>query len=114
MHAEQGSIAAHPAVRAHRSVPIRFQPRLMPPARRSLVGNIFADEIVACMIEARRPTSLEIQRVAARIWSEVQAGRARIAWRDVMPGCRRYHRIIAAARAALGDRNEAGSEEKTP
>jgi len=114
MHAEQGSIVAVATIRADPAVPLRFQPRLMPPARRSLVGNIFAEEIVACMIEARRPTSLEIQAVAARIWAEVQAGGPRIAWRDIVPGCRRYHRMIAAARAALGARNAAGSEEKTP
>ena len=114
MHAEHGSIAAAATLRAHRSVPMVIQPRLMAPTRRSLVGNIFADEIIVCMIEARRPTGLEIQKVAARMWAESQAGGPSIAWRDVVPGCRRYHRMIAAARAALGDRKEGGSEPKPP
>lgn len=114
MHAEQGSIAAAAPFRVHRPLPMVIQPRLMAPARRSLIGNIFADEIVACMVEARRPTAAEVQKVAARIWAEVQVGDPLISWRELVPGCGRYRRMIAAARAALGDRKQAGSELKPP
>ncbi len=114
MLAEQGTTDPAATVRADWSLPIQFQPRLLPPARRSLVGNIFAEEIVVCMSDARRPTRREIQIVAAKIWADIQAGSARLAWRDIVPGCRRYQRMIAAARAALGDRQDEAGEGKPP
>lgn len=114
MYADHGSTAATATVRAQRPVARGIQSRPVPPAGRSLVGDVFADEIIACMIEGRRPASVEIRAVAARIWAEVQIGGPRMAWRDVVPGCRRHHQMIAAARAALGDRKEARLEEIPP
>jgi hypothetical protein len=114
MHAEHGSIMPPATHRVHRSLPAVIQRPPMATGRRSLIGNIFADEIVACMAEARRPTPAEVQRVAARIWSEVQAGEPWIAWRKLVPGCGRYRRMIAAARAALGDRNDGRRGDKPP
>jgi hypothetical protein len=41
--------------------------------------------------------------VAARIWRDIQYDGPKIPWGDIVPGCRRHRRMIAAARAALGD-----------
>lgn len=73
------------------------------PAKRSFAGNL-ADEIVLCLVEGRHPAGHEVDAVAARIWRDIQTGGPKIPWRDIVPGCRRHQRIIAAARAALGDR----------
>jgi hypothetical protein len=79
------------------------QLQLPPPPKRSWIDAIFAEEIVRCMIEAQRPTRDEVDRVAARIWSEIQDGGVRIAWRDLLPGSKFHRQMVAAARAALGD-----------
>ena len=104
MCAEKGSTNSASVVRPVRLLPVRFQPFLLAPTRRPLVGNTISEAIVMCMIEARRPTNHEVQAVAAKIWRDVQAGSSKIPWRDIVPGCARYRRMIAVACVALGDR----------
>jgi hypothetical protein len=84
------------------------------PPRRSRLDPIFADEIVLCMNEARRPTPQEIDRIAARIWNDFQTGLARVGWRDVVPGSQRHRQMVAAARAALGDPANRNIERRPP
>jgi hypothetical protein len=77
--------------------------RVPAPARRSWLPHIFADEIVLCMNQARRPTLQEVDGIAAKIWNDFQTGRAKIGWRDIAPGSQCHRQMVAAARAALGD-----------
>lgn len=86
-------------------------PQLLTPPKRSRLAHIFAEEIVACMVEARPPALIEIDRVAAKIWNDVQAGRAKIGWHELAPGSRHRRRMIAAAGAALGSRTAASPNE---
>ena len=108
MHARPGSNVATAAARTAWPVDPFIPARLRPPTGRSRFGHIFAEAIVACMVEARRPDRQEIQAVAARIWAEVQTGRPRIGWCDLVPGCRPHRLMIAAARAALGEDRPSG------
>jgi hypothetical protein len=55
------------------------------------------------MKEGRLPARHEVQAVAARIWSDIQTASPKVPWDDIVPGCGRHRRIVAAARAALGD-----------
>ena len=84
------------------SLPVRTQPFRPSPARPRPVERIFAEAIVLCMKEARRPASLEVQAVAARIWNDMQAGPRKTSWDEILPGCGRHRQILAAARVALG------------
>ena len=88
--------------------------RLLAPPKRSRLDDIFAEEIVLCMVEARRPGRHHVERVAARIWNDVQPGGAKIGWRDIVPGSPRHRRMIAAARAALGDPADAQMRPRPP
>ena len=76
--------------------------QLPAPARRFNPRHIVAEAIVACLMEGRAPTPDEVEKVAARIWSDVQAGDVRIGWSDLAPGCARRRRMMATARTALG------------
>ncbi|MDT9600834.1 hypothetical protein [Sphingosinicella rhizophila] len=64
-------------------------------------NRMFPTAVVICLADAREPTALEIDMVAARIWHDVQPG-FKQQWGDVAPGSRTHRRMIAAARAALG------------
>lgn len=103
MHAPPLSTTSAAAPLADRLLPVRTRPFLLAPVRKSLVDTIFAEAIVLCMNEGRRPAGHEVQDVAARIWSDIQVSPRKIPWDDIVPGCGRHRRIVAAARAALGD-----------
>ena len=77
------------------------------PAGRSRAGSIF-DDIVRCLVDGRRPAALEIERVAAGIWSEVQTGPNRLPWAELVSGSDCHRKMIRAARAALGDLEDRG------
>ena len=89
-------------------------PQLLTPAKRSRLAHIFAEEIVACMVEARPPALFEVDRVAAKIWHDIQADGAKTGWRDLAPGSEHRRRMIAAARAALGIRTASPNEGAKP
>ena len=80
--------------------------RPAPSGRR--VGSLF-EEIIRCMVDGRRPAALEIERVAAGIWAEVQAGPDRLPWTGLVFGSDGHRRMIRAARAALGDLEDRGA-----
>jgi len=77
-------------------------PRLAAPPKECSRAATVAGPIVACMVEARRPTQREIALVAARIWKD-WSGRSAASWKDVAPDSAPYRRMMAAARFALGD-----------
>lgn len=120
MHAHSESLAAPATVRAVWPVTQRHSALPMLPPRRSRIGNIFAEEIISCLVEPHPPTRREIEAVAARIWSEIQAGGRKVRWCDLEPDCRQRSRMIAAARAALcgsdsrGDRSPQGEAADAP
>ena len=103
MHVARPTTASASTLLADRSRPDRALPFLLAPARRQPIDRIFAPAIVRCMNEGRRPSGHEIEAVAATIWSDIQCSPRKIPWGDIMPGCGRHRRIVAAARAALGD-----------
>jgi hypothetical protein len=103
MHTESGPAESASSVRANCPRRISFQPSKFAFGERPLAGNL-ADEIVRCLVEGRDPAGHEIQAVAARIWCDIHADGPRIAWNDIDPSCGPHRRMIAAARAALGDR----------
>lgn len=107
MHAEARSTIAPMSARTNRESSAFPQFQLLAPPKRSRVEHIFAEEIVVCMIEARHPAPHEVDVVAARIWNDIQAGGVKKCWCDVVSGSRRHRRMIAAARAALGERTDA-------
>ena len=78
--------------------------RLPRPAgpRNRLKPSIIPEPIIACMVEARRPTQQEIVAVAAKIWRDWN-GKAAPAWEDVSPGSQAHRMMMAAARFALGN-----------
>ena len=78
-------------------------PFSLPRRRRQPIDGIYAEAIVLCMNEGRRPAGHEVHVVAARVWSDIQVGSPKIPWDDIAPGCGRHRRIVAAALAALGD-----------
>ncbi len=84
----------------------RPEPRLRlprpPGARNRLKPLTIPEPIIACMVEARRPTQQEIFAVAAKIWRDWK-GKAAPAWEEVSPGSQVHRRMMAAARFALGD-----------
>ena len=104
------SVSATPAL-ADPSLPGRARSFLLAPPRRRPIDRIFAEAIVQCMKEGRLPARHEVQAVAARIWSDIQTASPKVPWNDIVPGCGRHRRIVAAARAALGD---ARSDGKPP
>jgi len=81
--------------------PIRMR-RLPAPRRAYSKSASFPEAVVACMIEARRPTQREIAVVAARIWKEC-TGKAAASWNNVAPQSAMYRMMVAAARLSLGD-----------
>lgn len=103
MHAASPTAFPATAVPADRSRPDRARPFLLAPPGRQPIDRVFAEAIVRCMNEGRLPAGHEVQSVAARIWSDVQVVSPKIPWADIVPGCGRHRRIVAAARAALGD-----------
>lgn len=103
MHAASPTILSATGPLADRSRPVQAQPFLLAPPERKPIDSIFAEAIVRCMNEGRRPAGHEVQTVAARIWSDVQIASPKVPWDDIVPGCGRYRRMVAAARAALGD-----------
>lgn len=81
---------------------LSFQRSLPPPLRRRRSRcNSFAEPIIACMVEERRPSQREIAAVAALIWRDCRRSDGPL-WHDIEPGSRLYKSMIAAARAALG------------
>jgi len=60
------------------------------------------------MKEGRLPARHEVEAAAARIWSDIQTATPKIPWDAIVPGCGRHRRIVAAARAALGDSRSDG------
>jgi hypothetical protein len=102
MTTDPGSTASVIADRAGRPLLIPSRRHAPGPTTRSSVGNL-ADEIVQCLTEGRHPAAYEVQAVAAKIWDDFQAGSPKIPWDDILPGCKRHKRMIAAARAALGE-----------
>ena len=103
MHAALLSPASATLLLPDRSLAARARPFLLAPARHEPIDRIFARPIVLCLNEGRRPAGDEVQAVAARIWSDIQVGSPKIPWDDIDPGCNRHRRIVAAARAALGE-----------
>lgn len=103
MHAAVPATPSAPTRLSDRSIPVRVRPFILTPAHRQPIDRIFAQAIVLCMSEGRRPSGHEIGALAARIWSDIQPGPRKVPWDDVMPGSRQHRRIVAAARAALGD-----------
>jgi hypothetical protein len=81
------------------------------PLKRSRLGPIFPEAVVRCINEARPPVRDEIEAVAAKIWSDVQAGGGTVRWRQLIPGSIRHRRMIAAARAALSGQAEPDPEK---
>ena len=108
MHAAPPTIASATFLLAGHSHEGRARPFLLAPARPPPIDRIFALAIVQCMNEGRRPAGHEVQSVAARIWSDVQAGPRKVPWDDIVPGCGRHRRIVAAALAALGEARSGG------
>jgi len=102
MSAEATSTCPAAAIGPPRPLPGLAQAFLPPATLKSRIARIFEPAIVTCMREARRPSGLDIQSVAAKIWHDVQTGNEKIPWRGLAPGCTRYRTMIAAARAALG------------
>lgn len=76
-------------------------PRLPAPQPAFSKSSSFPEAVVACMVEARRPTQREIGVVAARIWQE-WTGKAAASWNDVAPQSAMYRMMVAAARLSLG------------
>jgi hypothetical protein len=101
MHAHSATRVAPATVRAVWPTAHARAPRSIPVARRSRIGNIFAEEIISCLVEPRPPERREIEAVAARIWAEIQTGGPKVGWCDLGPDCRWRRRMIAAARVAL-------------
>ena len=110
MQAEAGSAIDTMVPRVDRSKPAFPQFRLLFSARRSRLAHIFPEEIVACMIEARRPASHEVEAVAAKIWDDIQIGLSGIPWRDVVRDSRRHRQMLAAARIALEGQSDRCSD----
>ena len=108
MHGASQSTDSATALPADRPRPVRARRFLRAPARRRPIDRIFAEAIVICMNEGRLPAGHEVQAVAARIWSEIQIGPRKVPWDDILPGSARHRRMVAAARAALGDSERGG------
>ena len=108
MHAVRQPTASATVLLAGGPLPVRTRPFLLAPVQRQPIDRIFAEAIVLCMNEGRRPARHEVQAVAARIWNDIQVGSPKIPWDDIVPGCGRHRRIVAAARAALGDARSGG------
>ena len=108
MHAAPPTIASATFLLADHSHEGRARHFLLAPVRPPPIDRIFALAIVQCMNEGRRPAGHEVQSVAARIWSDVQAGPRKVPWDEIVPGCGRHRRIVAAARAALGEARSGG------
>ena len=78
------------------------KPLLAAPRRSRSKSASFPEAVVACLVEGRPPSPVEITTVAARICKECH-GSGGPSWRDIPSESRLYKFMIAAARAALGD-----------
>lgn len=103
MHAASPNAPSASALLVAHSRPVPARPFLLAPPERRPIDRMFAEAIICCMKEGRLPARQEVQAVAARIWSDIQTASPKIPWDDIVPGCRRHRRLVAAARAALGD-----------
>src|SRR3954464_11334363 len=108
MHAVPLSTAAATTLLADRSPTAPARSFLLTLPIRRPIDAIFASAIVSCLNEGRRATGDEVQAVAARIWSDIQVGPGQIPWNEIVPGCGRHRRLVAAARVALGDERSDG------
>lgn len=79
------------------------KPLLAAPRRAHSRSANFPEAIIACIVECRRPSQREIVLVAAGIWKDCRRPNEPL-WRDISRESGLFKFMIAAARAALGDR----------